>query len=92
MKPKLFALLSTVMILSAISGCIGTEEDKDSDGDGYLDADDAFPDDPTEWSDMDGDGVGDNTDFDPYDASESRDSDGDGVGDRRDVFPDDPKE
>jgi hypothetical protein len=92
MKLKLFALLSTIIILLAISGCIGTGEEKDSDGDGYLDADDAFPDDPTEWSDMDGDGVGDNSDFNPYDSSEAKDSDGDGVGDKKDVFPNNPNE
>jgi hypothetical protein len=34
----------------------------DSDGDGVLDDDDAFPDDPLEWEDTDGDGVGDNAD------------------------------
>jgi hypothetical protein len=92
MKVKLFALLSTLIILLAISGCIGTEEEKDSDGDGYLDADDAFPDDPTEWSDLDGDGVGDNSDFNPYDSSETKDSDGDGIGDKKDVFPNNPNE
>jgi hypothetical protein len=34
----------------------------DRDGDGFEDAVDAFPDDPTEWLDTDGDGVGDNAD------------------------------
>ena len=34
----------------------------DTDGDGYPDGDDAFPNDPTEWADTDGDGVGDNAD------------------------------
>jgi hypothetical protein len=32
----------------------------DSDGDGVLDSQDAFPNDPTEWQDSDGDGIGDN--------------------------------
>lgn len=36
----------------------------DRDGDGVLDADDAFPDDPTEWLDTDADGQGDNADMD----------------------------
>ena len=36
--------------------------DNDSDDDGYLDNNDAFPMDPTEWTDEDGDGVGDNSD------------------------------
>jgi hypothetical protein len=38
--------------------------DSDRDGDGVPDAEDAFPDDSTEWSDNDGDGVGDNADLD----------------------------
>ena len=37
---------------------------QDSDGDGYGDIIDAFPNDSTEWLDSDGDGVGDNAD--PY--------------------------
>ena len=35
-------------------------DQKDTDGDGYNDAVDAFPNDATQWSDMDGDGYGDN--------------------------------
>ena len=31
----------------------------DSDGDGYTDPDDAFPDQPLQWADQDGDGFGD---------------------------------
>ena len=64
----------------------------DSDGDGVLDFEDAFPDDPAEWADSDGDGVGDNGDVFPDDPTESRDSDGDGVGDNRDALPNDPSE
>ena len=44
--------------------------DSDRDGDGHDNEDDAFPDDPDEWSDLDGDGVGDNSD---------PDRDGDGI-------------
>ena len=33
----------------------------DMDGDGWADVDDAFTEDPTQWSDADGDGYGDNT-------------------------------
>jgi hypothetical protein len=39
----------------------------DDDGDGVDNANDAFPDDPTEWTDSDDDGVGDNADFFPDD-------------------------
>ncbi|MDP7003517.1 MAG: hypothetical protein QGG21_00640, partial [Candidatus Thalassarchaeaceae archaeon] len=64
----------------------------DSDGDGYNDHDDRFPDDPNEWDDSDDDGLGDNADDFPEDASEQYDSDGDGVGDNGDAFPWDPSE
>ncbi|HOZ46299.1 MAG TPA: hypothetical protein PLO37_12110 [Candidatus Hydrogenedentes bacterium] len=44
----------------------------DSDGDGYFDDEDAFPDNPDEWEDVDEDSLGDNfelfiIDFDPLD-------------------------
>lgn len=70
---------------------------QDSDGDGYYDNLDAFPDDPTQWQDSDGDGRGDNIDGDnpdifPSDPNEWADTDGDGVGDNADVFPDDHTE
>ncbi|WP_205881588.1 thrombospondin type 3 repeat-containing protein [Pseudomonas argentinensis] len=44
--------------------------DDDRDGDGVPNAQDALPDDPTEWKDLDGDGIGDNKDTD---------RDGDGI-------------
>ena len=56
----------------------------DSDGDGVLDAEDAFPNDSQESVDTDGDGVGDNADVFPDDPNESADSDGDGIGDNAD--------
>ncbi|HUW85054.1 MAG TPA: thrombospondin type 3 repeat-containing protein [Phycisphaerae bacterium] len=72
----------------------------DSDNDGVLDDEDAFPNDPTEWSDCDGDGDGDNEDLDddndgypdvidpfPCDPDEWMDTDGDGIGNNAD--PDD---
>ena len=64
----------------------------DTDGDGYHDGIDAFPNDPTEWFDSDSDGVGDNADAFPMDPNETEDTDGDGVGDNGDVFPNDPTE
>ena len=63
-------------------------EDNDHDNDGVLNADDAFPYDPSETTDSDGDGVGDNEDVFPNDPTEQFDSDGDGIGDNSDT--DDP--
>jgi len=80
-------------------------DDADYDGDGVVNADDAFPFDATEWLDADGDGTGDNADLDddddgtpdandpfPLDPTEWADSDGDGVGDNGDAFPSNPAE
>ena len=64
----------------------------DTDGDGYSDTGDAFPNNAGEWMDSDGDGVGDNSDVFPTDVTESMDSDGDGVGDNSDAFPYDANE
>ncbi len=66
--------------------------DIDTDGDGTLDGNDAFPNDANETMDSDGDNVGDNADAFPNDASETVDSDGDDVGDNSDAFPNDPAE
>jgi len=55
----------------------------DSDGDGLIDALDAFPEDDSEWYDTDGDGKGNNADTD---------DDGDGVDDEKDTFPLEPSE
>ncbi|MGR5348433.1 hypothetical protein [Vibrio mediterranei] len=54
---------------------------KDSDGDGVVDAEDAFPYDPTESVDTDGDGAGNNQD---------PDDDNDGYPDTEDDYPLDP--
>ena len=48
------------------------DDEIDSDGDGFFDYQDAFPNDPTEWLDTDNDGLGNNTDLD---------DDGDGISD-----------
>ena len=42
-----------------------TPNDSDSDGDGYIDGQDVFPSDSTEWADYDGNGIGDNIDTPP---------------------------
>ena len=59
------------------------DENVDTDGDGVIDNEDAFPNDPDENSDIDGDGIGDNSDTD---------IDGDGVDNEQDLFPNDPDE
>jgi hypothetical protein len=85
-----------IITIGLMSGC--TEKrpegngETDTDGDGYRDALDTFPNDITEWVDSDGDGVGDNSDAFPQDTNETRDFDGDGVGDNRDAFPQDANE
>jgi len=56
----------------------GPDGPADSDGDGVADPDDAFPDDPSEWSDNDEDGIGDNAD---------PDDDNDGIPDEEDPHP-----
>ena len=63
--------------------------DIDSDDDGVLDGQDAFPDDPNETLDSDSDGVGDNADAFPNNANETADSDSDGVGNNADAFDND---
>lgn len=86
-----------------VAGSLATELlllDVDSDGDGWLDGLDAFPDDPTQYADRDGDGRGDalgghQPDACPDDPLQWDDADGDGVCDRPvgsgwDLFPDDP--
>ena len=63
---------------------IGDVCDPDRDGDGVDNADDAFPNDPSESADTDSDGMGDNADAFPTDPSETVDTDSDGVGDNSD--------
>ena len=53
----------------------------DGDGDGALDFDDAFPDDPTEITDTDGDGLGDNLELVLGTDINNVDSDGDSYSD-----------
>ena len=68
--------------------------DIDSDFDGVVDSEDAFPQDATQSADQDGDGYGDNPagtnpDAFPTDPSEWQDTDGDGYGDNTDQFDSD---
>ena len=73
--------------------------EKDRDGDGVGDSEDAFPDNPHESKDSDQDGVGDNQDAFPMDPLENKDSDNDGIGDNSDNYdgpgsepPEDPSD
>ena len=97
---RLLAVGGTTGIAMTTNGGDGIPPNPDSDGDGVPDADDAFPNDPTETVDTDGDGIGNNADPDddgdgvpdaqdafPLNRNESRDTDGDGIGDNAD--PDD---
>ncbi|AWB57096.1 pre-peptidase C-terminal domain-containing protein [Colwellia sp. Arc7-D] len=76
---------------------IADPDDSDIDGDSFLNDDDAFPYEPTEWLDLDNDGIGNNTDTDidgdnieneqdafPFDVTEWEDLDNDGVGNNSD--------
>lgn len=91
-------------VLETVSEAVTEDETSnpattDSDGDGVVDSDDAFPNDATETLDTDGDGIGNNADTDddgdgvpdssdafPLDSNESADSDGDGTGDNADTL------
>ncbi|MGB2739022.1 MAG: pre-peptidase C-terminal domain-containing protein [Cognaticolwellia sp.] len=76
---------------------IADPDDSDIDGDSFLNDDDAFPYEATEWFDLDNDGIGNNTDTDidgdnieneldafPFDVTEWEDLDNDGVGNNSD--------
>jgi len=63
----------------------------DSDGDGYTDEVDAFPNNAKYYSDKDGDGYADKVDAFPNNAKYYSDKDGDGYADEIDAFPTDRK-
>ncbi len=65
----------------------------DSDGDGVLDSNDKYPNDPNRASgnDIDGDGIDDEFDSNDNDGPLG-DADGDGVNNQDDKFPNDPNE
>jgi hypothetical protein len=79
-------IIVIVVILFALPQTSPFPQIRDSDGDGRVDADDAFPNDSTETVDSDGDGRGDNSDAFPNDPNEWSDSDNDEVGDNADIF------
>lgn len=59
----------------------------DTDRDGYVDSNDPFPNDPTEWADADGDGFGDNSDQCIAVDAGHTDFDGDGICDDEGAVP-----
>ena len=96
---SVLVVVLAIVLVVAIIAFIAYEDngEKDSDGDGCPDSEDAFPNDPNEQKDSDGDGVGNNADALPYDPTQWADRDGDGYGDNPlginpDAFPDDPTE
>jgi len=92
----------TTVMTDVVADPAPASTDPDRDGDGVLNAADAFPDDPAEWLDTDGDGIGNNADTDddndglsdgpddfPLDPTEQTDTDGDGIGNNADDDDDD---
>ena len=83
---------------AVVENVVNEQLDLDTDSDGVLDSQDAFPNDPLETVDTDGDGVGDNADLDAdgdwiNDDIEEKgllnpllaDTDGDGVDDAEEI-------
>ncbi len=85
-RKTIISIFAVILIAVSTLGCLQDgdifDPDRDSDGDGYPDSQDAFPDDPNEWRDSDNDGIGDNSDTSPYDL------DNDGFGDDTDLRKD----
>ena len=64
MKKHLIVIGTAVLVLMVgFIGCVENTDEIDSDGDGYPDFEDEFPDDSSEWKDTDNDGIGDNKDI-----------------------------
>ena len=69
MNKKLIIMGVVVLFVCiGLSGCFEGGKLEDTDGDGYKDSVDAFPNDATEWKDTDSDGYGDNSDDFPTDS------------------------
>jgi len=72
-KIAALGLAVLLILVVGLNGCL--EGSNDSDGDGYNDDVDAFPNDSTEWIDSDSDGVGDNSDLFPNDPDKDSETD-----------------
>ncbi|MFK7733111.1 MAG: SdrD B-like domain-containing protein [Pseudomonadales bacterium] len=90
-QTALLSLAQSQAIIDTDAGLFDPQT-RDSDNDGVVDINDAFPNDPAESVDTDGDGTGDNSDTFPSDPTEQADTDNDGTGDNADAFPMDPDE
>jgi hypothetical protein len=83
MREKIIVIFAGfIFILTSFSGCLDT----DSDGDGYNDNEDDFPNNVNEWIDNDNDGIGDNSDIFPLNPKEQYDNEKDGIGDNSDFY------
>ena len=72
MKKTILSIVFIVVTTGFLSGCEYNGDSpttKDTDGDGYNDYYDAFPNDSSEWKDTDGDSYGDNSDDFPTDSN-----------------------
>ena len=77
-----------ILVLIALTAYYVGVSDKDTDGDGVADNEDAFPNNASEWRDSDGDTYGNNIDAFPQDPDEWVDTDGDGTGNNADTDDD----
>lgn len=85
---KAMPLVALILLITACGGGGGggtktPPPPADSDGDGFVDTIDAFPNNALEWLDTDKDSIGDNSD---------PDLDGDGIANAQDAFPKNPAE
>ena len=81
---RLLILISLLIVLVGVTIIVLLPPDlsnNDIDDDGFINNDDEFPNDPSEWNDSDNDTIGDNQDKFPFDPAASIDSDDDGYPD-----------
>ncbi len=78
----LISILAIAVLLSVFFLLPPGDSSIDDDKDGFMNDEDFFPKDSSEWNDSDSDGVGDNKDKFPFDPSASIDTDDDGYPDK----------
>jgi len=84
---SLFIVVGILVLIALTAYYVGVS-DKDTDGDGVADNEDAFPNNASEWRDSDSDTYGNNIDAFPQDPDEWEDADGDGTGNNADTDDD----